>query len=148
MRTLIGLAFLHLALSATEPAAFFEQHCVKCHGLKKQKANLRLDTLEWKPGDPKNLEVWREIADRLELGEMPPEDEPQPAPAERAVVLKWLGPKLSAASMPESVLLRRLNRVQYRNTLRDLLHIDVFAEDPTTAFPSDEKEHGLSLIHI
>jgi len=146
MRALLGLAFLPFTLYAIEPAAFFEQRCVQCHGPKKQKAKLRLDTLEWTPDDPKNLETWREIADRLELGEMPPEDEPQPTPVERAAILKWLGPKLAAASTPESVLLRRLNRAQYRNTLRDLLQVEVFAEDPTTAFPADEEEHGFDNL--
>ena len=146
MRALIGLAFLPFTLSAVEPAAFFEKRCVQCHGPKKQKAKLRLDTLDWKPDDLKNLETWREIADQLELGEMPPEDEPQPTPSERAAVLQWLGPKLAAASTPEPVLLRRLNRVQYRNTLRDLLQVDVFAEDPTTAFPADDEEHGFDNL--
>jgi hypothetical protein len=146
MRALIGLAFLPFALSAVEPAAFFEKRCVQCHGPKKQKAKLRLDTLDWTPDDLKNLQTWREIADKLELREMPPEDEPQPSPAERTAMLQWLGPKLAAASTPEPVLLRRLNRTQYRNTLRDLLQIDVFAEDPTTAFPADDEEHGFDNL--
>ena len=146
MRALVGLAFLPLALSAIEPAAFFEKHCVQCHGPKKQKAKLRLDTLNWTPAGSGNLETWREIADKLELGEMPPEDEPQPPPAERTAILKWIGSKLATASTPEPVLLRRLNRAQYRNTLRDLLQVDVFAEDPTTAFPSDDKDHGFDNI--
>ena len=146
MRALIGLAFLPFALSAVEPTAFFEKHCVQCHGSKKQKAKLRLDTLNWAPADQGNLEAWREIADKLELREMPPEDEPQPSPAERTAMLQWLGPKLAAASTPEPVLLRRLNRTQYRNTLRDLLQIDVFAEDPTTAFPADDEEHGFDNL--
>jgi hypothetical protein len=146
MRALFGLAFLPFALSAIEPSAFFKERCVQCHGPKKQKAKLRFDTLDWKPGDLNNLETWRAIADQLELGEMPPENEPQPTPAERAAMLKWIGPKLSAASTPEPVLLRRLNRVQYRNTLRDLLQVDVFADDPTTAFPADDKEHGFDNI--
>ena len=47
MKALIGLAFLPFALSAVEPAAFFEKRCVQCHGPKKQKAKLRLDTLAW-----------------------------------------------------------------------------------------------------
>ena len=59
MRALIGLAFLPFALSAVEPAMFFEQSCVQCHGPKKQKAKLRLDILAWTPDDSKNLETWR-----------------------------------------------------------------------------------------
>ena len=43
MRALVGLAFLPLALFAIEPAAFFKQHCVQCHGPKKQKAKLGLN---------------------------------------------------------------------------------------------------------
>ena len=69
---ILALLLLPAPASAIEPAAFFEQHCIRCHGAEKQKGDLRLDS---PPADPA---VWLEIADRLEFAEMPPEDEPQP----------------------------------------------------------------------
>ena len=43
-------------------------------------------------------------------------------------------------------MLRRLNRAQYRNTLEDLLELDLSVEDPTEAFPADDKEEGFDNL--
>jgi hypothetical protein len=125
---------------AVEPATFFKQHCVRCHGAEKQEAELRLDTPQTDP------QVWLAIADRLELGEMPPEDQPRPVAAE--VTAMVLGAKVHATQHANSgqVVLRRLNRTQYRNTLRDLLKIDTFVEDPTEAFPADDVKEGFDNL--
>ena len=66
-----------------DPGTFFQANCTACHGPEKQKGKLRLDTLAWEPSDPANLEIWRELVDRVQIGEMPPEDEPQPTPADK-----------------------------------------------------------------
>ncbi|MFT4550385.1 MAG: hypothetical protein ACI9MB_004362 [Verrucomicrobiales bacterium] len=149
IRLILFFALLPCVLTAAEPAVFFEQHCVKCHGEKKQKGKLRLDTLKWEPATLANLEIWQQITDRLDLGEMPPEDEPQPAAADVDAMLKLFNERIASASTlrpSKQVVLRRLNRVQYRNTLRDLLHIDTFAEDPTEAFPADDEEEGFDNL--
>ena len=129
-----------VTLSGTEPKAFFKQHCTKCHGAEKRKGDLGLDRI---PTDPK---IWLEIADRLEQGEMPPEDEPQP-PAAQVKELVQLA-KRNAANSADShqVVLRRLNRTQYRNTIRDLLNINTFVEDPTEAFPADDEKEGFDNL--
>ena len=138
---LVTLSALHLVtVSGQEPAAFFNQHCTKCHGAEKQKGDLRLDAL---PTDP---ETWLEIADRLEFGEMPPEDEPQPKAADAAAIIALAKKQASQAAKSHQVVLRRLNRKQYRNTLRDLLHIDTIVEDPTASFPADDEEHGFDNL--
>ncbi|MEM7600205.1 MAG: DUF1592 domain-containing protein [Verrucomicrobiota bacterium] len=150
--TTIGLlvAFIGTAFAAPPEGfvAFSEQHCVSCHGPEKQKGKLRLDTLSWDPGNPDNIEIWYEIADLLEFDEMPPEDEPQPTNAEKSEILAALHHSLEIGeenTTRESVSLRRLNRLQYRNTLRDLLNVEV-TDDPTIAFPSDGLTHGFDTV--
>ncbi|MDF1741938.1 MAG: DUF1592 domain-containing protein [Verrucomicrobiales bacterium] len=150
--TTVGLLLAFMGTShAAAPEgfrAFSEKHCVSCHGPEKQKGKLRLDTLAWEPSNPENIEIWYEIADLLEFDEMPPEDEPQPTDAEKAGILTALHHSLEAGeddATRESVSLRRLNRLQYRNTLRDLLNIDV-TDDPTSGFPSDGLTHGFDTV--
>ncbi len=137
---ILTLALLSNVATSVEPDAFFQQHCIRCHGAEKQKGDLRLDT------DLTDAERWLEIADRLELGEMPPEDEPRP-PAPEVKEMVALAKKNAAHSAPSGqVVLRRLNRTQYRNTLRDLLRIDTFVEDPTEAFPADDEKEGFDNL--
>ena len=79
-------------------AAFFQKHCLRCHGAKQAEGDLRLDNLE---GDLDRRDVftrWHTIVERLRAGEMPPEDEPQPAAAELTAAIDYLHNKLEAAS--------------------------------------------------
>lgn len=133
---------------AAVPAEFFRSHCIACHGPDKAKGDLRLDRLPWSPADSDNVEIWQAIVDRIDAGEMPPENQPQPAGAERAKFLATLRSRIasSAEHGKHHVVLRRLNRRQFRNSLRDLLHIDVDTEDPTEAFPADDQEDGFDNL--
>ena len=63
---------------------FLKTHCISCHGPQKQKADRRFDTLPARITKLHDLERYQEIVDLLNLGEMPPEDETQPTPAEVA----------------------------------------------------------------
>jgi cytochrome c5 len=144
----IAIAFASLSAHA-DTQSFFKQHCVKCHGPDKQKAKLRLDTLAWKPSDNDNIELWQEIIDRVDSGEMPPKGEPKPSQESRTAILSLLQKRVvdaASSNKPKQVLLRRLNRAQYRNTIRDLLHIDVTVNDPTEAFPADDKKEGFDNL--
>ena len=60
------------------PVDFLNKYCYDCHGEKKQKADRRFDFLTGSVQDFKQQELWQEILDQLNLGEMPPEDERQP----------------------------------------------------------------------
>jgi hypothetical protein len=156
MKRTTGIAFLVAAMGLggllqradASHQELFQQHCIKCHGPKTQKGELRLDTLKWNPADSNNVETWQAIVDRIKAGEMPPEDEPRPTDADLSAVVKSLGEKLAAAAANNSkhVVLRRLNRAQYRSTIGDLLHIDVAVEDPTEAFPADDKKEGFDNL--
>ena len=145
---LLVIAFAPLSAHA-DTNSFFKKHCVKCHGPDKQKAKLRLDTLAWEPSDADNIDVWQQIIDRIESGEMPPNGEPTPSQESRATLLRVLEKRVTQAASahePRQVLLRRLNRDQYRNTIRDLLQIDVTVDDPTEAFPADDKKEGFDNL--
>ena len=69
---------------------FFEEHCNKCHGPKKQKGDLRTDTLKINFDSPKIMGHWEEIMNRINTGDMPPEDEKQPKPDDIARVAEWI----------------------------------------------------------
>jgi hypothetical protein len=142
------IAFSLPQATAADTDSFFQQHCVKCHGAKKPKGDLRLDTLKWTPKNSANVELWQAIIDRLDANEMPPEKESQPSDRERVAIIKSLRGQITAAAEhgAKQVVLRRLNRAQFRNSLRDLLHIDVAVEDPTEAFPADDEEDGFDNL--
>jgi len=135
-------------LEADDASTFLKTHCVKCHGARKPKGDLQLDTLTWSQADSNDVEVWQSIVDRVDTGEMPPEKQPQPTDRDRAAFLKLIRGRIASATEHNSkqVVLRRLNRAQFRNSLRDFLHIDVDVEDPTEAFPADDKEHGFDNL--
>lgn len=139
-------AFLPASWSAEKPhaamferhRAFLEQNCQACHGPEKQKGRFRVDELPLIIADPATAERWQHVLDAVNAGEMPPEDEPQPAPALKADFLDDLAHAMvearnRLADQQGFVALRRLNRREYRNTLQDLLGVEV----DVSALPSD-----------
>jgi len=106
------------------------EHCFKCHGEKKQKGKLRLDTLAADLlSDRAAAERWHDVRDALNLGEMPPEKEPELKREERRVLVSWIEQEIAVLLKARKntdgrVVLRRLNKVEYQNTMRDLLGID------------------------
>jgi mono/diheme cytochrome c family protein len=110
-------------------ASFLDQYCLDCHGEGAKKARVRLDRLPLKLTDPQNLAAWIKVLDKLDTGEMPPKDEEQPPRADVQETLAWLRPQLHAADLARQhaegrVIKRRLNRVEYEETLHDLLAIE------------------------
>ncbi|MCH2065018.1 MAG: DUF1592 domain-containing protein [Roseibacillus sp.] len=150
--TIRGTVLLLIAVStiasADERASkFLKQHCIRCHGSQKQKADRRFDTLSSQIKSLNDLERYQEIVDLLNLGEMPPEDEPQPTAEERARVIAHLTQKLvtARAELSDSgghSVLRRLNSWEYRQTIGDLLGLNVDVWNPTEDFPEEVKVHG------
>lgn len=130
---------------------FFGQHCTSCHGEKKHKGDLRLDTLVVDASSPKIMANWEEIMNRINSGDMPPEDQARPKPDETARVAEWIVTQLREAEAAkqgangEKVAFRKLSREEYANTIRDLLgvHFDVKAP---TGLPEDPDWHGFERI--
>ena len=107
-----------------------EQHCYDCHGGKKTKGGTDLKKLD---GDPKigaEFELWTKVKEQIASGEMPPEDKPELAAAEKERTLQWLGASLETAMRanagdPGNVTLRRLTNAEYDRTIRDLTGVDL-----------------------
>ena len=125
-----------VALSAVSlPAADYAQdvrpvlqkHCFRCHGPDESNGDVRLDTLSTDlTGNSAAAETWHDVLNVLNLGEMPPRDEPPLTGPEREVLAGWVTRKIQQAvkarrSTGGRVTIRRLNRIEYRNTMRDLL---------------------------
>lgn len=149
----IALAFAGGARSENlefDPLAFIEQHCVKCHGEEKQKGDRRFDSLGIDFTDEDTAYDWQEILDMLNLGEMPPEDEPAPSGSDIKSMVDWASRKLEIAyelhREESTTQLRRLNRFEYLNTIRDLYGINIESFDPTSSFPPDERKDGFENI--
>ena len=135
-----------------EIQAILARHCYKCHGQKKQNAMLRLDTL-----DPNfrgsSAETWHDVMNRLHLGDMPPEDQPEIAPESRQKLTRWIRANLDRVALERKgsrnqTVLRRLTRYEYHNTMRDLLGLDLdYARDlpPEPSSSEGFKNNGASL---
>ena len=138
-------------VSAKEPfEAFLETHCASCHGPDKKKGDLRFDQLSrnFRMGEDSHL--WAEVVEKVNSGEMPPEDEPQPKQDEIATFIAELDARLKegkAARMAArpAVAHYRLSRQEYQNTVYDLLGVRY---DPTKPGELNEDTlwHGFERI--
>ncbi|HLW68405.1 MAG TPA: DUF1592 domain-containing protein [Gemmataceae bacterium] len=126
---------------------FFAQHCQECHKGTKPKGDFHLDRLPPDFDDPENRERWLNVQKRLQTGEMPPKEKPRPPQAEIRALNDWITRQLAAAAARRSaegrVVLRRLNRVEYENTMRDLLGIDIELKQ---LLPPDTSSHGFDNV--
>ena len=121
---------------------FLKENCLRCHGEKTQEADFRVDTqLTADLSDRVNRQRWNEVVDVLNSHSMPPESEPQPKAESAAAVVDFVTNQTLLAetiSRSTSVVLRRLNRSEYRNTIRDLIGVDF----DTSGFPQDPPAGG------
>lgn len=107
------------------------RRCVSCHGPEDVNGNVRLDTLSTNlVKDSAAAETWHDVLNVLNLGEMPPEDETPLTTQERDILAGWITEQIEHAvrvrrSTGGQVVIRRLNRTEYRNTMRDLLGLDL-----------------------
>jgi hypothetical protein len=153
---------------------FLRRHCQECHGPTKQANEIRLDTLGADLSRPDVLETWQGVLDQLNAGTMPPKGTPRPDTKESAAVIATLTVELKAAyaklgATGGKTVIRRLNRYELRNTLRDLLLLEGAADfrpdvmvkledrdgngvarwtsdDPTREFPADELDDGFDTV--
>jgi Protein of unknown function (DUF1592)/Protein of unknown function (DUF1588)/Protein of unknown function (DUF1585)/Protein of unknown function (DUF1587)/Protein of unknown function (DUF1595)/Planctomycete cytochrome C len=154
---LVLLAALPFSLVAAEPAdpdftgkvaPVLKQFCIACHGGKKPKGDLALDALA--PDLGKNGLVWKSVLERLTDGTMPPEGKPRPGDAQTRTVRLWIVDGLKAQQAKRvaaqgRALIRRLNRVEYSSTIRDLLGVDL---DLTETLPEDGVAHGFDVVDV
>jgi mono/diheme cytochrome c family protein len=122
-----------LAADPTMPdkhRALFKEHCVSCHGPEKQKGKFRVDDLPLTITNVEVAEKWQKVLNAMNSGDMPPEDEKQPPSAAKADFLDDLANVMVAArrSLGDQkgvITMRRLNRREYKNTLRELLGVEI-----------------------
>lgn len=129
-------------------ATMLEQYCSRCHNDFDRVANLSIDEL--RPDDlltGKHAEEWEKVLRRVSAGEMPPNSKPQPEAEVRAAFVAWLdtarGQYLAANPDPGRATIRRLNRIEYANAVRDLLSLDV---DFSRELPHDNSGYGFDNI--
>jgi mono/diheme cytochrome c family protein len=119
---------------------FVEKHCVACHGAKKPEAGLSLDGFRDVKAILAERTMWEEALHRIEAGEMPPEDRPQPTAAEKAAVAAGVRGIYARADAgppdPGPTAMRRLSRREYGATVRDLLQLDLDF-NPEQELPAD-----------
>lgn len=132
----------------TDVVKITQRYCTDCHGAKKQSGSVNLEQYK-KPGDVlRDRSNWETVVERVRNHEMPPKGKPQPTDGERKQLIAWIETELSSAPCdlkpdPGRVTLRRLNRVEYANTVRDLFGMDL---NPAEAFPLDDVGHGFDNI--
>ena len=153
---------LQVETSAQQPAApasstprgltqrqLLDRYCVTCHNDKAKTAGLSLQHVD--PASPAAApEVWEKVVRKVHTGVMPPPNMPQPSNDDRRLLLTWLESELDAASIAKpnpgrTETLRRLNRTEYQNAIRDLLAVDV---DATALLPPDESGHGFDNVNV
>src|SRR5262249_13215207 len=136
---------------ASEPVPqFFAQHCQACHNGLKAKGNFRLESLTPDFADKANRERWLTVLEQLKSGTMPPEEKPRPSESEAKRVTEWIREGLVAAEKQRNAtqgraLLRRLNRIEYNNTINDLLGTDIKLLD---RLPQDGSAFGFDTVDV
>ena len=116
--------------------------CLECHGPDLQEGDFRVDTgLTPRMTDRATAGRWHEVVNVLNSHEMPPEGSPQPDVAEVATLVDWVTAEVKRAdrvNRTTDIVIRRLNRAEYKNTIRDLFGIDFDVSD----FPEDASAGG------
>jgi mono/diheme cytochrome c family protein len=124
---------------------FLAKHCFECH-TDKQSGDVRLDQFTDDKALVKGFATLDKAQAMLRKGTMPPKKRPRPGADEIKPVLAWLeafSTRMERAAPAERVVMRRLNRAEYNNTVRDLLGINF---KPGDDFPPDVPGHGFDNI--
>ena len=147
---LVLLQFLPHAvvcISAAEvPLSFVKQHCMDCHSESTAEGDFRADLLGQDLKDSASGKAWSRVLMRVQNGEMPPPDTEQPAASETASALTALkvafyDDAFARHGEAGRVRVRRLNRIEYENTVRDLLGIDTPLRE---LLPEDDLRDGFN----
>ena len=128
-----------------------KRYCYGCHGNKRAKAELNLEAFGTTPNFSKDGRTWEKVHHMLYQREMPPEKKLQPTEDERILLTEFIDSQLAKFDCsnptvpvnPGHVTLRRLNRSEYNNTIRDLFGVDY---RPAADFPNDEVGYGFDNI--
>lgn len=152
-----GLVFAASARALAAPAEeqfqaevrpLLAKYCFDCHQGADANAGLSLDEFRPESAATTDRGAWAKVSTHLHASIMPPPEAPQPSKAEREKIIDWvqshaLKVRPQGPHWPGHVTIRRLNRAEYNNTVRDLLGVDL---RPADDFPSDDVGYGFDNI--
>ena len=156
MKPLLILCLLAPLAGAQDAASTFRDrvqpllktYCTECHAGAKPKAGIQLSGPRTADQFDTERDHWFRVLDALEAGTMPPKEEPQPKPAERAALVAWLRGDFTATLLAKQRAegrskLRRLSRTEYSNTI-----LDLFGVKPTVGLnlPTDGRVDGYDKV--
>jgi hypothetical protein len=132
-----------MAGAENAPHPLIGKYCMSCHDEEEQAANLSFGALDLDRVGA-NAETWEKVGRKLSAGLMPPAGNPRPSREESEAFLKTLTRRLDATMpAPAPVPLRRLNRTEYANVIRDLLGLEI---DAASLLPPDAASKGFDNI--
>ena len=150
-----GLAGFGVEAAEVSGAAQFRQDiqpvlkefCFDCHGDGANKGGVSFDDFKSEAAMLENHDLWLKALRNVRAGIMPPPKKSQPSAEQKQQIEQWIKSAVFHADPrnpdPGRVTVRRLNRVEYRNTIRDLLDVDF---DTDKEFPPDDSGHGFDNI--
>ena len=155
-----GLGLLSVAVAAdlraqhtladsmgTELMVLLQESCMHCHGSELAEGGFRVDLISTDVRQLSSYDRWRQVLQRIESGEMPPASEPQLAPSRKQTLSKHIRASLAKADewhrAGGRTTLRRLNRTEYQNTVRQLFSSQV---EVSQMLPEDPVSHGFDTI--
>lgn len=148
---LMGTLLAHLSVAQADEKLspqggvhqFLKQHCYACHSEQNNDGELRLDTLALPATKIESDKTWMRVAEVITTGEMPPVTEKRPPAASVKFVANSIAVALSKSQAPRPLSLRRLNRIEYENTVRELLGVHV---DLAEMLPEDGTIQGFDKV--
>jgi len=132
-----------------EVRSLVERYCVDCHSGPGRQGNLAIDRMLVDDANLSNAD-WERVARKLATRQMPPLDSQRPTEREYQIAVSALEKTLDsiAAESPNpgrTETLRRLNRTEYGNVIRDLLGLNI---DTASLLPPDERSHGFDTVTV
>jgi hypothetical protein len=123
------------------------EYCYDCHGDGSRKGDFRMDTFTDLSAHLDDTKHWIHVWQNLRSQIMPPSEEAHPSAEEKRKILSWIESDVFKVDPqkpdPGRVTIRRLNRIEYRHAVFDLLGVDF---DTTEAFPPDDTGYGFDNI--
>src|SRR5215471_19151100 len=135
--------------AASNQRQFLDRYCAACHNDRLKTGGMSLEHVEVARPDAQP-EIWEKVVHKLRTGVMPPANMPQPPKIDRLAMATWLENSLDAAwaakpNPGRTETLRRLNRTEYQNAIRDLLALDI---DAASLLPADESGRGFDNVIV
>ena len=148
LRHTIILCSLSSLTAAEPPFSLLRQSCSPCHNEKLASGGLNITGFTDPASITTSRDGWERILTKLRAGEMPPEGAPRPSEEQLTALINFVQGEFDRADRaakpdPGRVTARRLNRVEYANTIRDLLGVHFVAQEE---FPADDSGYGFDNI--